>query len=175
MSDMRTAIIDSAQRRMQAGGFAGFSFREVAADVGVKSSSVHYYFPAKEDLAAEVIRRWTENTAANVDRKFEKTPDAIKIWTEAFRGTAMSEPHMCPCTVLASSAHDLPDKVAVEVKAFFKMCRDKLVAQGLTAEQASEFLSRITGALVVANALKDASEYDLATGRAPRKRKLAAA
>jgi TetR/AcrR family transcriptional repressor of nem operon len=42
VSDVKTAIMDAAERRMQRGGFGGFSFREIAADVGIKSSSVHY-------------------------------------------------------------------------------------------------------------------------------------
>ena len=54
MRDVKTAILDAAERRMQIGGFGGFSFREIAADVGIKSSSVHYHFPTKENLAAAV-------------------------------------------------------------------------------------------------------------------------
>ncbi|MBV8188991.1 MAG: TetR family transcriptional regulator, partial [Alphaproteobacteria bacterium] len=34
MSDMKTAILDAAEKRIQAGGFGGFSFREIAEDVG---------------------------------------------------------------------------------------------------------------------------------------------
>jgi len=49
MSDVKAAIMDAAERRMQQGGFGGFSFREIAADVGIKSSSVHYPLPNKED------------------------------------------------------------------------------------------------------------------------------
>jgi len=52
MSDIKTAILNAAERRMQFGGFGGFSFREIAADVGIKSSSVHYHFPTKENRAA---------------------------------------------------------------------------------------------------------------------------
>ena len=40
ISDVKTAIMDAAERRMQLGGFGGFSFREIAADVGIKSSMV---------------------------------------------------------------------------------------------------------------------------------------
>lgn len=171
MSDMKTAIMDAAERRMQAGGFCGFSFREIAADVGIKSSTVHYHFPTKEDLAAAVIRRWSEYTCEHIDQEFEKNPDAIRVWIKAFRGTAFSEPHMCPCTVLGASSHDLPEQVALEVKRFFKMCQDKLVAQGLTPNKAREFLSTIVGALVVAKALRDTAEYDRATKALLRDRK----
>ena len=75
MSDMKTAILDAAERRIQAGGFGGFSFREIAEDVGIKSSSVHYHFPTKEDLAAEVVRRWADRTSENIDREFAKDPN----------------------------------------------------------------------------------------------------
>ena len=49
MNEIVAAIMDAAERRMRIGGFNGFSFREIAADVGVKSSSVHYHFPTKEN------------------------------------------------------------------------------------------------------------------------------
>jgi TetR/AcrR family transcriptional regulator, transcriptional repressor for nem operon len=163
MSDVKAAIMDAAERRMQQGGFGGFSFREIAADVGIKSSSVHYHFPTKEDLAAAVIRRWAEYTSELIDKELEKDPDPVRVWTKAFRGTAFSEAHMCPCTVLGAASQDLPKQVAKEVKGFFKMCHDKLVAEGLSPSNAADVLSTITGALVLANALGDTAEYDRAT------------
>ena len=163
MRDVKTAILDAAERRMQIGGFGGFSFREIAADVGIKSSSVHYHFPTKENLAAAVIRRWAEETSEFIDKELERDPDPIRAWTNAFRGTALSEGRMCPCTALGAASQDLPAEVAREVKGFFKMCSDKLVAEGLSPSNAAEVLSTITGALVVANALGDATAYDRAT------------
>jgi TetR/AcrR family transcriptional regulator, transcriptional repressor for nem operon len=163
VSDMKTMIMDAAQRRMQTGGFGGFSFREIADDVGIKSSSVHYHFPTKEDLAAAVVRRWADRTAENIDKAFEKDPDPVRVWTKTLRGTAVKEPHMCPCTVLGASSHDLPKQVAAEVKRFFQMCQQKLIAQGLTPSKASQLLSTLIGAIVVASALRDTDEYDRAT------------
>src|ERR1700732_273229 len=90
-SDVKTAIMDAAERRMQLGGFGGFSFREIAADVGIKSSSVHYHFPTKEDLAAAVLWRWAAETSKFVDEELGKDPDPVRAWTNAFRGTALSE------------------------------------------------------------------------------------
>src|ERR1700760_4683807 len=114
MNDAKTAIMDAAERRMQQGGFGGFSFREIAADVGIKSSSVHYHFPTKDDLAAAVIRRWADATAKSIDQRLEMDPDPVRAWTSAFRGTALSEGRICPCTVLAAGAQDLAPQVASE-------------------------------------------------------------
>jgi TetR/AcrR family transcriptional regulator, transcriptional repressor for nem operon len=163
MSDVKTAILNAAERRIKRGGFGGFSFREIASDVGIKSSSVHYHFPTKNDLAAAVVRRWRDNTTKHIDKEMKKTCDPVRVWTDAFRGTAFSKDRMCPCTVLAAASQDLPEQVAMEVRGFFAMCRDKLVSGGLHPGDAAEVLSIITGALVVANAMGDKAEYDRAT------------
>jgi TetR/AcrR family transcriptional regulator, transcriptional repressor for nem operon len=163
MGDMRVVIMDAAERRMQAGEFSGFSFRDIAADVGIKSSSVHYHFATKEDLAAAVIRRWAGHTSAVINTELAKDPDQLRVWTRAFRRTAFTEPHMCPCTALGASSRDLPAPVAEAVRELFQMCLDKLVAGGLSQNKASEFLSTLVGAMVVANSLGDATEYDRAT------------
>src|ERR1700687_5692029 len=163
VDDAKTAIMDAAERRMQQGGFGGFSFRGIAADVGIKSSSVHYHFPTKEDLAAAVIRRWAEETSEFIDKELEKDRDPVRVWTNAFRGTALSEGRMCPCTVLGAGSQDLPPTVASEGEGFFKMCWDKLFAEGLSPSHAAEVLATITGALVLANALGETTAYDRAT------------
>ena len=163
MSDAAVAIMDAAERRIRLGGFNGFSFREIAADVGIKSSSVHYHFPTKENLAAAVIHRYTDEVAELIEQELAKDPDPIRVWTRAFRGTLHSAERMCPCTVLGAASLDLPREVAVEVKRFFQMCLDKLIAGGLPSNSAAELLSTITGAMVVANALGDMTAYDRAT------------
>jgi len=163
MSDAAVAIMDAAERRIRLGGFNGFSFREIAADVGIKSSSVHYHFPTKENLAAAVIHRYTDEVAELIEQELAKDPDPVRVWTRAFRGTLHSAERMCPCTVLGAASLDLPREVAVEVKRFFQMCLDKLIAAGLPSSGAAELLSTITGAMVVANALGDMTAYDRAT------------
>jgi TetR/AcrR family transcriptional repressor of nem operon len=163
MNEIAVAIMDAAERRMRIGGFNGFSFRDIANDVGVKSSSVHYHFPTKEALAAAVIRRYTEDVAKIVARGFDKEPDPIVVWTRAFRGTLHSKDRICPCAVLGAASRNLPREVAKEVEAFFTMCLDNLQSKGLSSEKASELLAAIAGAMVVANALGDLTYYDRAT------------
>ena len=111
LSDVKTAIMDAAERRMQLGGFGGFSFREIAADVGIKSSSVHYHFPTKEDLAAAVIRRWAEETSKFIDEELEKDPDPSEC------GRTPSEALRCPKDVCALARCSAPPR---------RICRRKL-------------------------------------------------
>ena len=60
------AIMDAAERRIRELGYNGFSFRDIAADVGIKSASVHHHFPTKPALAA------VPGGVANVDSQCQK-------------------------------------------------------------------------------------------------------
>lgn len=163
MNEIGTAIMDAAERRMRRGGFNGFSFRELAEDVGIKSSSVHYHFPTKENLAAAVIRRYREYVEVLIDRRLRLGSNPVHVWVRAFRETLRSEDQMCPATVLAASSLDLPTELGEEVAAFFEMCISKLIASGETKADASHVIATITGALVLANSMQDHAVYDHAT------------
>jgi len=175
VKDTNVAILDAAERRMRLGGYGAFSYREIAAEIGIKSASIHYYYPSKEDLAAEVIRRYSERVAALFDEMLAKDDNPVRVWTEALAGTAHSETHMCPATLLGAMTGDLPEKVVVEVRRFFKMHLDKLIGAGLSFDEATEVVSALMGALVVANALGDPTLYDRAAAEHLRRFEKAAA
>src|ERR1700761_7156502 len=159
MSDAANAIMDAAEKRIRKGGFYGFSFRETAADVGIKSSSVHYHFPTKEKLAEAVIRRYTDDVSDHIDEMFRADPDAVRVWTTAFAGTLRSAERMCPCTVMGATALDLPPEVAAAVKDFFQMMRTKMIEQGMDAGSADLFMATMIGTQVISNALRDVSNF----------------
>jgi len=163
MSDVATAIMDAAEARMRIGGFNGFSFRDIASDVGIKSSSVHYHFPTKENLAAAVIRRYTDEVAQLLKQKLTAGLDPATAWIQAFRGTLHSKEHMCPCIAMGAAAQDLPAEVAAEVQHFFSMCLKEMVKAGLPRDGAARLLATISGAMLLANALGDRKAYDQAT------------
>ena len=50
--DSATQILDIAERRMRQTGYNAVSYRDIAAEMGIKSASLHYHFPKKADLGA---------------------------------------------------------------------------------------------------------------------------
>src|SRR3546814_1378771 len=54
----RTQIMQHAQRLIQERGCNGFSYRDLATLIGIKASSIHYYFPQKEDLLLAVVQHY---------------------------------------------------------------------------------------------------------------------
>lgn len=53
--DRRQALVEAAFRRIAEGGFEGLRLRDVAAEAGIDHSTLHHYFPKKEDLVAGVV------------------------------------------------------------------------------------------------------------------------
>jgi AcrR family transcriptional regulator len=53
--DRRQALILVAYHSLAEKGFEGLRTREVAAQVGIHSATLHYYFPTKEALIQEVV------------------------------------------------------------------------------------------------------------------------
>jgi TetR/AcrR family transcriptional repressor of nem operon len=163
MSDSASAILDAAERRIRKAGYNGFSFREIAADVGVKSSSVHYHFPTKERLAAAVARRYTDRFTAAVYEDVKAGIDPAEAWHRAFKNALRDDGGMCLCGSLGASAKDLPDEVLVEVQRFFKQGLAILERSGLSHQAAAALLASLEGAMLIATTLRDESVFDAAT------------
>ncbi|RAK63044.1 TetR/AcrR family transcriptional regulator [Phenylobacterium kunshanense] len=58
--DLRQAILDSAEALFSKHGFYGVTVRQVAAEAGVDTALIHYYFGAKRELFDSVFARRAE-------------------------------------------------------------------------------------------------------------------
>ncbi|WP_420412957.1 TetR/AcrR family transcriptional regulator [Roseibium sp.] len=115
-------ILDLAEKMIRDNGYNGFSFREIASGIGVKSSSVHYYFPAKSDLGVKVANRYSERfmDALGDPADAPKTAEAVLNKVHGlFVSALQKDGQMCLCGVLAAETPGLPADVAMEAKAFF--------------------------------------------------------
>lgn len=163
MSDTTQAIMDAAERRIREAGYGGFSFREIAADVGVKSASVHYHFPTKSALAAAVARRYNARVVEAANAAVESGQDVVQAWKAVFRSALDDGAKMCLCGSLGATVSDLTPDVVHEVRQFFKAGIASLVAGGLTEERATQVLATLEGAILMASAQGDATLFDRAT------------
>lgn len=160
MTDTVSAILDAAEERIRGGGYSGFSFRDVAGDVGVKASSVHYHFPAKEKLAAAVARRYTDRFIDAVDTEIANGSEVVEAWRDVFRTALRRDGRMCLCGALAATSHDLSEEIRVEVRRFFELGIAKLQEGGLDRDAAIRVLSALEGAMLTANILGDQQVFE---------------
>jgi TetR/AcrR family transcriptional regulator, transcriptional repressor for nem operon len=94
-------LMDLAEIRIRDAGYGGFSFRNLAADAGIKSASVHNHFPTKALMTAAVARRSADRFFARVVAQAGETPDdAIARVSISIQGRAGSRwayvPVRCP-------------------------------------------------------------------------------
>ena len=163
MTDTVEAIMDATERRIREAGYSGFSFREVAADVGVKSASIYYHFPTKSGLAAAVACRYNDRVIEAVDAGVAAGQSIVKAWRAVFRSALDDGARMCLCGSLGATVPDLSPDVAQEVRRFFESSIRSLVAGGLTRERATQVLATLEGAILMASAQGDPAVFDQAT------------
>lgn len=163
----RERILEAAERHVRAGGYNGFSFRDLATEIGIKSASVHYHFPSKETLVAELAARYRERFLAGLPAPSPDQP-ALPALRAAFRAALHRDGLMCLCGALASQTEVLPPPVATEARAFFEALLVWLDA-GLTGsdvirrQTALASLAQLEGAMLLARTLEDPRVFDDAT------------
>lgn len=173
-SDKAEEILNAAERMARQGGYNGFSFREIASAVGVKSASVHYHFPTKQDLAAAVARRYTENflKALGAPDKQSSAKSALSIYIDAYRRALVKDGLMCLCGIMGAEIDGLPPVVRSEAKRFFEKNIDWLMralgpggspkAERALRERAAQIIATLEGAMILARSIEDDRYFDYA-------------
>jgi len=72
----REQILRVARHLIQTRSYLGFSFQDIADQVGIRKASLYHHFPTKEALAVEVLRE--------AQRAFE-------VWSAGLRGTPQEQ------------------------------------------------------------------------------------
>ena len=127
----RAEILEVSRELLQTRGMNAFSHRDLAERVGVKSSTVHYYFPTKEDIGLALMREYR----AEIDSLFEMlegTADPrarLKGFFKVFEQTAASKHQICMAGMLASDHETIGAALRAEVQSFYVCVERWLAAQ----------------------------------------------
>ncbi len=112
----REMLITAAIDRIETVGFNGFSFRDLASELGIAGPSVHYHFPTKADLGVAVIARLkTEGIAAYADLE-QRFPQIGARWRARFAhlcDLAKRPERMCAFGSLLSDYGQVPEPMQV--------------------------------------------------------------
>ncbi len=164
-------ILESAETQARKGGYNSFSFRGISNDIGIKSSSIHYHFPTKSDLAAALAKRYRERFAANLEQ-IRKAKDSFQLkidaYVDLFRRSHMVDRKMCLCGVFAAEIEYLPQPVKMETKKFFEQnlawLKNLFQEQGMepASSSATQILAALEGGLLLARTFDAVEYFDLA-------------
>lgn len=117
--DIRSEVIESATRAIQARGATAFSYATIADELGIKAPSIHHHFPRKADLVAAAVAQYRTRFAEQVHQL--STPSArerLEAYAQLFLAPAQGE-LLCLCGAAAAGWNELDPATRAEVTSFF--------------------------------------------------------
>jgi len=162
-------LLDEAESEMRQRGYHAVSFRDLAASLGIKSASVHYYFRQKEDLGVALVKRYREGFFDVLGERAAETHDPVRAFAEIYREALTGADQICLCGMLGAESCGLPTVLSEEVAGFFRANID-WVADALPTslsaierkQRAEHIVSTLQGAMILAGSLNDHAVFDRA-------------
>jgi len=127
----RTRILDVAEHLVQTRGFNGFSYADIAAEVGITKASLHYHFATKAHLGVTLIERYSEAFAGSLQCISAGPPDAcrrLRAYVKLY-ADVLAEERMCLCGMVAAEYATLPPSMQTAIRAFFELNEGWLARQ----------------------------------------------
>jgi TetR/AcrR family transcriptional repressor of nem operon len=168
-------ILEVAERLVQVSGFNGFSYADVAAELGITKASLHYHFPGKAELGEALIDRYAERFAealAGIDAGAGSAKAKLEAYAGLYGGVLRAE-RMCLCGMLAAEYATLPTRMRAAVLRFFDAneawlarvleqgrADGSLRFAGTPAQAAQAIVGGLEGAMLVARPYGDPKRFE---------------
>jgi TetR/AcrR family transcriptional repressor of nem operon len=179
-SDTRSAILDIAERLVQSRGFNGFSYADVAGELGITKAALHYHFPGKAELGEALIvgyaARFLESLEA-IDHRVTAAVDKLRAYADLYL-EVLSHGRMCLCGMLAAEYETLPDPMRHSVVRFFDdnsawlatlleagRAQGSLVFPGQADDAAQLMIGALEGAMLVGRPYGGTARFEAVTSR----------
>jgi len=174
--DTRQRILDSAQRLTQTRSFHGFSFQDIADEVGVRKASLYHHFDSKDEVAVAMLKRAADWVRAELKKTEEREPkERLEAYFDIFHQIYGKGERMCPGGSFAAVFDAVSSPVQTAVHRFAKMHVDWLedvVRDGVEQGQftigdqrprdvAAQIAAAVQGALLVGRLSSDRHVLDV--------------
>lgn len=175
--DNHQQILKLAEHLIQTVGYNAFSYHDIANSIGIKTSSIHYYFPTKADLGKAIVKKHGDELSSEVNelinnKKLSNVKKLEAMLHTIFAKTYHVDRKMCLGGMLASDVLTLPKPIQNEVREFFNkigMWLAQLLTEGIANKEffikktnlnheVMFILSMLEGSLLLARLFKD-EEY----------------
>jgi TetR/AcrR family transcriptional repressor of nem operon len=182
-SETLSQILDVAERLAQTRGFNGFSYADVAAELGVTKASLHYHFPSKADLGRSLIDRYAIAFADALTR-IEQSGDPADAQLQryvAIYGDVLKAGRICLCGMLAAEYTTLPGGMQEAIRDFFDFnerwlarvleagrAEGSVAFAGSAPDAARAITSALEGAMLLARPYGGAARFESAAERVLR-------
>jgi len=178
--DTPERILSVAERLAQTRGFNGFSYADIATELGLTRASLHYHFPSKADLGRALIIRYADRFSAalaEIDGREENELAKVTRFIRLYEQVLVRD-RMCLCGMFAAEIETLPEPMRAELRRFFDVgeawltdvfrtggAARRLRFEGAAGEAAQSLTATLQGAMLLARAYGDSARFAKATER----------
>jgi TetR/AcrR family transcriptional regulator, transcriptional repressor for nem operon len=175
--DTAERILDVAERLVQTRGFNGFSYADIAGELGMTKAALHYHFAGKAELGEALVTRYAERFAAAlaaVASRGDDGPTALRAYADLYRDV-VREGRMCLCGMLAAEYQTLPEPMRTAVARFIDdnetwltgvlrrgRADGTLAFEGPPADAARMIVGSFEGAMLLARPFGDVRRFETA-------------
>lgn len=117
--DTRAEILSLAQRLFHDRGYHGFSYQDIAQELGVKNAAIHYHFASKEDLGLALIGRLRELVRKNLALFLDDPADpvgALEAYFGYYRTHCAATHSICAVGMLAAELSTVPEAMRQQAR-----------------------------------------------------------
>lgn len=177
--DRRNELLDSAENAARRRGYDGFSYKDIAEDVGIRKASIHYHFPTKSDLAVALLERYSEGFQKTLDRitaKHDTGGARLSAYINSYRKALGGGHKLCLCVAFSISRDSLSDDALKKLDSFhsnslgwlskaFELAEadGTISLMGDKDAEATALLALVEGAQLMARSSRRLSDFDQAT------------
>jgi TetR/AcrR family transcriptional repressor of nem operon len=120
-TDTKTALLNSAEQAARTRGFDGFSYADLARDVGIRKASIHHHFSTKAALSVALIQRYSADfqaSCAGIDVAHATGAARLDALIDLYRQSLQGGKSVCLCVAFSTSRESLPTDVIKEISCF---------------------------------------------------------
>jgi TetR/AcrR family transcriptional repressor of nem operon len=163
--DTRALLLEEAEKLIRTRGYAGFSYANLSALVGITKASIHHHFPTKDELVQTTLENYRlryRQDMESIETHHHSAMEMIAAYGALYLN-GLDKGLGCLCAILATEKDLLPANIQQATNDFFedhlnwltKICADGqdkgAISQKLQPRACAHLiLTSLEGALITA-------------------------
>ncbi|WP_413582490.1 TetR/AcrR family transcriptional regulator [Bdellovibrio sp. HCB288] len=136
--ETKRLALEIAKNHLQLRGYNGFSFQDIADELGIRKASLHYYFASKEDLGLALIEDYSNSFQEWTQKHAElDSLEKIKKFIDMYSTFSQDGLKVCPGGVFCIDYNTLPPnlkKTVCQLQEQIQEWLTKAVAEGIKSK-----------------------------------------
>ncbi|MEO1553313.1 MAG: TetR/AcrR family transcriptional regulator [Pseudomonadota bacterium] len=176
--DTQISLLKSAERAVRQRGYDGFSYADLADEIGIRKASIHYHFPRKANLGLAVVERYSARffeALSDITEADGSAAAQLRSYIQIYRDALANGEQVCLCVSLSAGRDSLSPEMLDQLNLFHSKSVawltnvfERAAADGTLKSHAAprddafSTLALVEGAQLLARSRKDVTVFDQA-------------